>query len=128
MLNSFFSTCFSTSHSALSEENQDTIFSPECLAELFCTTDEVEHVLRNLDVSKATGPDDVSATIFRHTATSIAPSVTKLFNLSIKLGQVPTEWKISVVVPIPKSSDRSSPTNYRLLSLLSIVSKTLEHG
>ena len=126
MLNSFFSTCFNTSHSALSEENQDTIFSPECSAELFCTTDEVEHLLRNLDVSKATGPDDVSAMMFKHTATSIAPSVTKLFNLSIKLGQVPTEWKRSVVVPIPKSSDRSSPTNYRPISLLSILSKTLE--
>ena len=75
MLNSFFSTCFNTSHSALSEENQDTIFSPECSAELFCTTDEVEH-LRNLDVSKATGPDDVSAMMLKHTATSIAPSVT----------------------------------------------------
>ena len=47
MLNSFFPTCFNTSHSALSEENQDIIFSPEYLAELFCTTDEVEH-LRNL--------------------------------------------------------------------------------
>ena len=32
-----------------------------------------------------------------------------------------------MVVPIPKSSDRSSPTNYHPISLLSILSKTLEH-
>jgi len=60
------------------------------------------------------------------TATSIAPSVTWLFNLSIQSGKVPTEWKQSLVVPTPKSSDLSSPNNYRPISLLSIPSKLLE--
>ena len=39
----------------------------------------------------------------KETATSIAPSVTKLFNLSLKSGCFPTLWKLSHVVPIPKS-------------------------
>ena len=83
----------------------------------------MEHLL-NLDVSKASGPDGISATMLKHTDTSIAPSVTALFNLSIQSGQVPAEWKKSRVVPLPKSSDQASPTI--VPSLLSILSKTLE--
>jgi len=75
---------------------------------------------------QTTGPDGVSATMLKCTATSIAPSVTQLFNLSTQSGKVPTEWKQSLVVPITKSSDLSSPNNYHPISLLSILSKLLE--
>ena len=72
------------------------------------------------------GPDVVSATMLKCTATSIALSVTWLFNLSIQSGKVPTEWKQSLVVPIPKLFDVSSPNNYRPISLLSFPSKLPE--
>lgn len=126
MLNAFFSTCFNTSDPPLSEHDQNPYATNECPAELLCTVEQVQCLLGSLDTTKATGPDGVSATMLKHTALFIAPSVTKLFNLSISSGQVPTDWKRSTVVPIPKSSDRSSPTNYRPISLLSILSKTLE--
>ena len=64
--------------------------------------------------------------MLKATALSIVPSITKLFKLSIKLGCVPQTWKLSNVVPIPKSGDRTSPTNYRPISLLSVLSKVLE--
>ena len=126
MLNSFFSTCFNSSHAPLSASNVRQFATTECPEELLCTVEQVEHLLGSLDTTKATGPDGVSATVLKHTAPYIAPSVTKLFNLSIRSGQVPTNWKRSLVVPVPKSSDRSSPANYRPISLLSILSKTLE--
>ena len=126
MLNSFFSTCFNTSHPPLSEHDQMPFVTNECPDELLCTVEEVQSLLGSLDTTKATGPDGVSAIMLKRTAPSIAPAVTKLFNLSLRSGQVPTDWKKSSVVPIPKSSDRSSPTNYRPISLLSILSKTLE--
>ncbi len=125
LLNSFFATCFNTSHPPLSADNP-TDFRSECPDELLCTIEEVEHLLLNLDVSKASGPDGISATMLKRVATSIAPSITTLFNLSIRSAQVPTEWKKSLVVPIPKSSEHTSPSNYRPISLLSILSKTLE--
>jgi len=86
LLNSF-STCFNTSYPLLSPAGAD-----ECPHELLCATEEVEHFLLSLDKSKATGLDRVSATMLKCTATSIAPSVTRLFNLSIQSGKVPTEW------------------------------------
>jgi len=40
--------------------------------------------LSNLDTSKASGPDGISCMMLKHTASSIGPILTKLFNLSIR--------------------------------------------
>ena len=62
----------------------------------------------------------------QNTALSITEAVTKMFNISISLGELPDEWKVSRVTPIPKHGHRTNPSNYRLISLLSIVSELLE--
>ena len=64
--------------------------------------------------------------MLKATASSIAPSITKMFNLSIVLGKLPQAWKISNVVPIPKGVDPSSAANYHPILLLAILSKCLE--
>ena len=64
--------------------------------------------------------------MLKGSALSIAPSLTKLFNISIRPGHFPESWKTSSVVPVPKSTGLSKVTNYRPISLLSIVSKILE--
>jgi len=46
--------------------------------------------------------------------------------MSIQSGQIPTEWKQSLVVPIPKASNKSSPNGCRPISLLSVLSKVFE--
>ena len=76
--------------------------------------------------SKASGPDGILAQMLKNMPHSIAPSITKLFNLSILSGQFPSAWKLSHVVPIPKSNNHASPTNYRPILLLSVLSKLLE--
>ena len=84
------------------------------------------HMLEHLDCSKACGPHQISARMLKVTASSIAPSITKLFNISIRTGKLPDQWKLSMVVPIPKSSNLSEPSNYRPISLLCILGKLLE--
>ena len=76
--------------------------------------------------SKASGQDGISARMLKNTAHSIAPSITKLFNLSLSTGTIPSRWKKSLVVPIPKSQELSNPSHYRPVSLLPIISKVLE--
>ena len=56
---------------------------------------------------------------------SVTPYVTKLFSTSIRLGELPDEWKVARVTPIPKSDNHSDPGNCRPISLLSILSKLL---
>ena len=64
--------------------------------------------------------------MLKSTASSIAPSIHKLFNLSIRLGRIPHQWKHSMIVPIPKSTRMADPGNYRPISLISILCKLLE--
>ena len=64
--------------------------------------------------------------MLKETALSITPAVTQLFNISVRLGEIPEEWKTARVTPIPKSRDHSTPENYCPISLLSVLSKLLE--
>ncbi len=93
---------------------------------LRCTEDEVFNLLSNLDTTKANGPDGISAKMLKATAETITPSITMLFNISIKNCELPYDWKLAHVTPIPKSNDKSDPLNYRPISLLSILVKLLE--
>ena len=52
-----------------------------CSNHLLCTTYEIEQLLKGLDVSKANGPDGISAHMLRATSGSIASSLISLFNL-----------------------------------------------
>ena len=49
-----------------------------------------------------------------------------LFNLSFQTGYIPCQFKTAKVVPIFKSDDKHSFSNYRPISLLSSLSKLLE--
>ena len=127
VLNNFFSKCFNRLCAPLDDWSESDIKLADDLPDdLLCDEDNVCNLLTNLDVSKSSGPDRISAKMLKHTAVSIAPSITKLFNLSITNGRVPRGWKLSSVVPIPKSGKPQSPDNYRPISLLCILSKVLE--
>ena len=64
--------------------------------------------------------------MLKYTVASITSSVTKLFNQSIVQARICTQWKRSVIAPIPKSSDSSTPNYYQPISLLPLLSKLLE--
>ena len=130
VLNEVLSQNFNSTVPPLTEADSQT-FSVNSSAELpeniFCSEDEVLGLLLAIDTSKASGPDGISGTMLKNTAHTISPLVTRLFNLSIKTGKVPHQWKISSVVPIPKASPNTdNPRNYRPISLLPVISKLLE--
>lgn len=91
-----------------------------------CTNQETEILLRGIKPHSATGPDGVTSWMLRSFAKDIAPSVSSLFNLSIRVGRIPTDRKLSHVVPIPKGSSCHDVQSFRPISLLSILSKCLE--
>ena len=85
---------------------------------------EVYELLVGIDVTKSTGPDEITGHMIQNTAYSITPAVTAIFNQSICEGKFPTEWKKSRTTPVPKSYDHSVVENFRPISILS---KELEH-
>ena len=125
--NDYFSKCFNRSQPPL--QTTDCLNYPladDCPDEILCTESEVTALLMTLDIAKASGPDGISVRMLRETAEHISPSLTKIFNLSIKTGSFPSLWKKSNIVPIPKANYNHNPSNYRPISLLSILGKLLE--
>jgi len=86
----------------------------------------VESILRGLDTSKASGPDDTPSYILKECASALAPSLSQLFNLSMATGDIPSQWKSANVVPVHKKESKRNVSNYRPVSLLCIVSKVME--
>lgn len=128
MLNEFFSKCWNYSEPPLCDPpRSESVQHGNCPDDLLCTTDKIVQLIEGLNTTKANGPDGISVKMLKATADSIGPSLTNLFNLSISRGQFPEPWKRTRVVPIPKSSSvKYSPSGYRPISLLSILSKLLE--
>ena len=124
-LNDFFSRCFNNTCQPITTTTTSTT-SHECSFDLLCTVEEVCGLLKSLDARKTSGPDGIFARMLKFTADAISPSVTKLFNASIRCCCPPSSWKISSIVPIPKVPKAISTADYRPISLLSILSKVLE--
>jgi len=123
-LNLFFCKNFNESISPITP--LDSNYENDPCPNLLCTVEEVTSMLSSLDTTKASGPDGISGKMLKQTATAIAPSITALFNLSIKCNQPPKDWKYARVVPIPKQPRATTPGGFRPISLLSILSKLLE--
>ena len=117
MLNSFFSKCFNYRSAPLRIEDNPFLSLDHHPIELYCYEDQVYELLCRLDTSKSNGPDGISSRMLKSTASSIAPSIAQLFNLFIWVGKVPSAWKLSFIIPIPKSSRTHGPNDYRPISL-----------
>jgi hypothetical protein len=91
------------------------------------SVEEIHRLLCNLSTVKATGPDGISARLLKECADVLAPSLAVLLNTSLTLGKIPSEWKQANIVPIPKNNETRVVSNYRPISLLSLVSKVLEY-
>ena len=93
------------------------------LREIELSEHDVANCLRNLDTSKASGPDGIPARLLKECSQQIVPSLCSLFNLSLQSSWIPSEWKSADVVPIHKKDSKEPAGNYRPISLLSIVIK-----
>ena len=96
------------------------------LAEIQLTDVIVKKVLKDLNPSKAVGPDLIHNKILTVSSPVISAALTSLFNRSLLEGRFPCQWKIAHVTPIHKKGSRDKCTNYRPISLLSCVGKVLE--
>ena len=83
-------------------------------------------MLKNLDVSKSMGPDDIHPFILKSMADAFVTPITLIFKKSIESGILPSAWKSARITPIFKKGSKTEPCNYRPVSLTSIVCKTME--
>ena len=123
-LNSHFKSIFTTEdYSCLPNKGP----SPHpTIADLSISTFGIHNLLSSLNIHKSAGPDEINAIVLKETREVTAPILCAIFRCSLQNGTVPGDWKKANVVPIYKKGNRQHPSNYRPISLTSIVSKLFE--
>ena len=76
---------------------------------------------------KAPGPDQIRPLLLQKLCLEIAPILQVISSKSLEDGFLPSEWLKANVSPIYKKGDKSSPANYRPISLTCILCKIFEH-
>ena len=89
-------------------------------------SNSVLKLLKNGEVNKAAGIDNISGQFLKDGANILATPVTQICNLSIKLSHFPHDCKLAKLKPLYKKGSKTDPKNYRPISLLPIVSKIIE--
>ena len=100
--------------------------SNHTLDSIVISCQDVKDVLLHLNVTKASGPDLISPRLLREGADILALPYSVIFNRSLDQGYFPSSWKEANVTPIYKKDDKSLPSNYRPISLLSQSAKVME--
>jgi len=77
--------------------------------------------------NKSIGTDGISEQIIKLGGEATIPYLARLLDMKINNCVLPADWKRALVIPIHKGSDRSLVTNYRPVSLTSVVCKQMEH-
>ena len=75
---------------------------------------------------KASGSDNIPPRVLKQFAYELAEPVTKIFNVSLKSGVVPSIWKDSNITPVPKIHPPIDEGDIRPISLTPCISKVLE--
>ena len=126
-LNRFFGSVFTRedvnnvpefSHPKLPEIN--------ILSNVSICDNDIVNALKSLKVCKSPGPDGIHPRVLKELAVELALPLRRLFEKTLNDGKLPKMWKIAEVRPIFKKGKKSSPGNYRPVSLTSVVCKVFE--
>ena len=89
-------------------------------------THEVNTLFRKQNTNKAPGPDGILTTTLRHCADQLSPVFTDIFNESLCTQVIPSCFKVSHIVPVPKKPTVMSLNDFRPVALTSVVMKVFE--
>ena len=107
-------------------EQEHKLTEEEKLVDIKITEEMTLKKLKELDKSKAQGPDKIHPRVLVELAEALANPLTLIYQKSIDEGTVPQDWKISNVTPLFKKGKKSDPLNYRPINITSVPGKVLE--
>ena len=127
-LNGYFSSVF-TKEDISSLPVADAKFQEaksDYLGPLVVTQDLVAKKIKAMKDNKSPGVDGIPPKLLMETVEQISIPLARVFNLSLKEGVVPFEWKEANIIPLFKKGSRNKSENYRPVSLTSVICKLLE--
>ena len=93
---------------------------------LTLSSTDVCAALSRINARKAAGPDGVPGRVLRACAGQLAEVLTDIFNLSLAQATVPTCFKTTSIVPVPKHSTAVSLNDFRPVALTPTIMKCFE--
>ena len=86
----------------------------------------VRRSLSRINARKATGPDNIPGRVLRDCAVELTDVLTDIFNTSLSQAAVPTCFKETIIIPVPKKASPSGFNDYRPIALTPIIMKCFE--
>lgn len=87
---------------------------------------EIEDAIKSLKNNKSPGIDDINAELLKYGPEDIHHEIASIFNDMAKTGEVPSEIRQGILIPIPKpGKPQGPPANLRPIILLSALRKIL---
>ena len=96
------------------------------LGPLVVTPELVAKKIKAMKDNKSPGEDGIPPKLLMETVQQISIPLAIVFNLSLKEGVVPFEWKEANIIPLFIKGSRNKSENYRPVSLTSVFCKLLE--
>ena len=127
-LNGYFSSVF-TKEDIISLSVADAKFQEAkfyYLGPLFVTQEMAAKKIKAIKDNTSSGVDGIPPKLLMETVEHISIPLERVFNLSLKQGVVPLEWKEANIIPLFKKGSRNKSENYSPVSLTSVICKLLE--
>jgi len=80
----------------------------------------------SLEIDKSPGPDGWPTVVLKEISDGICTPLSTIFNMSIQSGTLPESWRVGHVMPIHKSGSQQNPSNFRPVSLTSVLGKVMD--
>ena len=122
LLNEQYNSHFSTPDPTMTIKYPKDFFGhPQgnTLSDINITREDIRDAIKTISQNSSGGPDEFPAILLKQCSTSLAHPLQLLYKAFLKTGEIPTDLKRAIIIPIYKGGSRNVPKNYRPVALTS---------